>query len=303
MEPDLDRRDLPRPRYLKWLFRRQPEVALSTGPEASVLAFASGKGGTGKSFLATNFAIALHQLGLRACVVDCDFGLGNAHLLFGVNPRLTVQHLFAGQARVEEVMQTTPYGPTLVAGGSGIRGLDELDDDRIQLFARSLGWLAARHDVLVLDGAAGLSAQSLLTTLVATDIVLVTNPEIAALTDAYALIKCVARCPGAPSIHVAVNRVAEPGLGWATFERLSDVAMRFCSCSIHYAGEIPEDPAVTQRRLGQPPLILSHPRCRTSMAVTNMLRTMEQRSGPFLPRVRERGKELEQRIRATWRRR
>ena len=47
----------------------------------------SGKGGTGKSFLTTNLAIGLHQRGLRCVVVDCDFGLANAHLLFGVNRR------------------------------------------------------------------------------------------------------------------------------------------------------------------------------------------------------------------------
>lgn len=303
MEPDLDKRGLPRPRYLKWLFRRPSAASPTSGPEATVLAFASGKGGTGKSFLATNTAIGLHQLGLRVCVVDCDFGLGNAHLLFGINPKWTVQHLLTGQARIDEVLQPTPFGPSLLAGGSGIRGLADIDDDRMLLFGRSLAWLAARHDVLVLDGAAGLSAQSLITTLMASAVVLVTNPEIAALTDAYALIKCLARQPGAPSIHVAVNRVPEPGLGWATFARLAEVARRFSACSIHYAGEIFEDPAVTQRRLGQPPLLLSHPQCRTSQAVMNLLHTIESRIGPFQPRIPERGQNLEQRILALCQRR
>lgn len=55
--------------------------------EATVLAVASGKGGTGKSFLTTNLAVAMHRAGLRVVVVDCDFGLANDHLLFGVNPR------------------------------------------------------------------------------------------------------------------------------------------------------------------------------------------------------------------------
>ncbi|GAB4138294.1 MAG: MinD/ParA family protein [Planctomycetota bacterium] len=296
MAPNLDRRG-PRPRCLDWLLlrRHRPQSA----PEALVLAFVSGKGGTGKSFLATNFAIALYRQGLRTCVVDCDFGLGNAHLLFGMNPKLTVQHLLGRQARIEDVVQPTPHGPSLVAGGSGIRGLCEIDDDRLQLFGSSLAWLAARNDVLVLDGPAGLSAQSLMTALVATDVVLVTNPEIAALTDAYALIKCLSRHDPSPAVHVAVNRVSDPGLGRATFERLADVARRFAGRQIHYAGAIPEDSAVTQRRLGQPPLILSHPQCRTSLAVVEMIETLRRRIGPLVPRAR--GQDLEQRVRASLR--
>lgn len=63
--------------------------SLTLHSEALVVALASGKGGTGKSFLTTNVAIGLHRAGRRVVVVDCDFGLANAHLLFGVNPRYT----------------------------------------------------------------------------------------------------------------------------------------------------------------------------------------------------------------------
>src|SRR5690606_27069495 len=42
--------------------------------EATVIAIGSGKGGTGKSFLATSLAVLLHQQGRRVVLVDCDFG-------------------------------------------------------------------------------------------------------------------------------------------------------------------------------------------------------------------------------------
>ena len=281
MGPDLERSEAfsLRPR-LRW-FRRRVGSPLAAGPEASVLAFASGKGGTGKSFLATNLAIALHRRGRNVVLVDCDFGLGNAHLLFGVNPRMSMQHLLGGVASVAEVITPTPHGPNLVAGGSGVSGLADFDEGRMQVLAKSLAALAATHDVLVLDCAAGLSPQSLVTTLAAHHLVLVTNPEIAALTDAYALIKCLARQPRMPVVHVVVNRVAEPGIGWPTFQRLADVAMRFVGSSIHYAGEIPEDPAVSHRRLGQAPLLVSHPQCNTAQAIANILTAIEGQIGTF----------------------
>src|SRR5690606_40819081 len=68
------------------------------------------------------------------------------------------------------------------------------------------------------------------TVLAAQHAVVVTNPEIAALTDAYALIKCLARQPARPAIHLVVNRAPQRGLGLATFERLADVSRRFAGC-------------------------------------------------------------------------
>jgi len=238
--------------------------------EGVVVAFASGKGGTGKSFLCTNAALAMHTAGRRVVVVDCDFGLANAHLLFGVTPRYTLQHLLEGRVPIHEVMVTTPYGPTLVAGGSGIASLADLDAGHMREFAKALQWLALHHDVVLLDCAAGLSPQALITVLAAQQVVVVTNPEIAALTDAYALIKCLARQLGTPKLVLAVNRVAQVGLGRATFDRLAEVSRRFAGCDIQYLGEVPEDPMVTQRRLGQPPLLRSMPECTTTKAVLTM---------------------------------
>jgi flagellar biosynthesis protein FlhG len=240
------------------------------------VAFASGKGGTGKSFLATNAAIALHASGRRVVLIDCDFGLANAHLLFGVNPRYSLQHLLEGGVSVQQVLAATPHGPNLIAGGSGIASLAELDARHMQTLARAMHWLASCHDVVLLDCAAGLAPQSLITVLAAEHVVVVTNPEIAALTDAYALIKCLARQGVHPRVHLAVNRVGQTGLGKVTFERLAEVSRRFAGCEIHFLGEVPEDPSVTQRRLGQPPLLCSAPECATTKAVLAMSRSLDQ---------------------------
>jgi flagellar biosynthesis protein FlhG len=269
VEPDLDASRAGRSFLRRW-FRRaaDPEPVLREGV---AVAFASGKGGTGKSFLATNAAIALHRQGRRVVLVDCDFGLANAHLLLGVAPQRTLQHLFDGGTEPEDLLTPTPFGPCLVAGGSGIASLAELDVRHMHLLGAALQRFANACDVLLLDCAAGLSPQALVTVLGAQHVVLVTNPEIAALTDAYALIKCLARQPDPPAVHLAVNRVTQPGLGRAVFERLGQVSRRFVGCELHYLGELPEDPAVTQRRLGQPPLSVSHPTCPISLSIAAML--------------------------------
>ncbi len=268
---------------LRNLFGRD-ERKVQGRPEACVIALASGKGGTGKSFLASNLAVAMYDRGLRVTLVDCDFGLGNDHLLLGVNPRLSVQHYLGGMATIEEVRVRTPYGPWLLPGGSGISRLADMSEEELFLLAKGLSTMATNQDVLLFDASAGISPQSLLTLLASQHVVLVTNPEIAALTDAYALIKCLARQVRRPAITVVVNRIAAAGQGELTFEKLADVSRRFTGLEIHYLGEVPEDPAVTHRRLGQPPLIVSHPQCRTSEAVVKLLGNLEERLGGLGPR-------------------
>jgi len=264
----------------RWVPSRAVSPREST--EARIIAVASGKGGTGKSFLVSNLAVALHRRGRRVAVIDCDFGLGNAHLLFGVNPRLSMHHLLSGLAPAGTVLVPTQYGPWLIAGGSGISSLAELEERHFEQLARSLGTLAQQHDVLLLDCAAGLAPQSLLTALVAEHLVVVTNPEIAALTDAYALIKCVTRQPASPPLHIVINRVVQVGQGEPTFCRLAEVTRRFVGRSLHYVGEVAESSDVSHRRLGQPPLVVSHPQCRAAAAIRAITDNLEQEVGPLM---------------------
>jgi flagellar biosynthesis protein FlhG len=273
---------------LRRLFGAGDPVTPKSGSGAAI-AITSGKGGTGKSFVATNLAVAMSRCGDRVCIVDCDFGLGNAHLLLGVNPRVTLQHVLTRQVPIEEVVVSTPYGPSLVPAGSGISRLADMSEDEIFVLADGLERLAAANDALLLDTAAGISPQCLLTLMLTRHVVLVTNPEIAALTDAYALIKCLSRQPGRPEISVVINRVPRRGMGPVTFDKLSNVSLRFARCQIHYLGEIPDDSAVTQRRLGQPPLVASHPDCEAAKCIRDILEKLRGYTGglhrcPLSPR-------------------
>ena len=268
-----------------------------TCPEASFLAIASGKGGTGKSFLATNLGVSLCSKGRRVTLVDCDFGMANDHLLMGVNPSHSIQQVFAGTETIADVVVSTPYGPDLLSGGSGISRLGDLTEAELLQFGAGLSSIADRSDVMLMDSAAGISAQSILTLLSAQHVVLVTNPEIAAITDAYALVKCLASRVGHPSISIVVNRVVTDGQGWSTFQKLSDVARRFTQCQLHYLGAIPEEPAVSHQRLNQPPLVVSHPTCQASRAIRGIRDQLEQLLGPLVVREIAVQETIENRVR------
>ena len=278
------------------LFGGDTRPKLACGPEAiregPTIAIASGKGGTGKSFLATSLAIALSDVGKQVTLVDCDFGLACDHLLLGVTPKFTLQHLIEGRACSADLKVATRFGPALVPGGSGIQKMTTLDRRELDLLGKAMSDFAAESDVLLLDIGAGISPQSLLTLLSADHVVLVTQSEIAALTDAYAVIKCLCQRPPIPKFSVVINRVTERGQGEPTFEKLAKVAERFTGVTLHYLGEIGEEPAVTHRRLGQAPIMVSHPQCVTAREIHAVLNRLAVVAGPLWCRTVQRNERL-----------
>ncbi len=253
--------------------RREPRE-LPTHHEATSIAIASGKGGTGKSFFATNLAVILHRQLERVALADCDFGLACSHLLMGVTPDLTTHHLLAGQARLQDICVRTPAGPTLIPGGSGIMQLADLTDQQLLMLARMFADIAATQDILLLDVGAGIAPQNVLTLLAADHVIMVTNAELAALTDAYAVIKCCARLRPDIDISIVVNRVMAPGQGLPTFEKLAKVTHRHTKLDLSYLGEVPEDPTVTHRRLGQQPLAVTEPNGPAASGIVEIARRL-----------------------------
>ncbi len=252
--------------------------------EATSIAIASGKGGTGKSFLATSLAVLLHRAQRRTVLVDCDFGLACDHLLLGVKPTMTLQQLLGGQCALEQALVETPCGPRLLPGASGVRRMATPSDKDLTAFARELGALAGQEDALLLDLGAGIAPATVLSMLGADWIVLVTQPEIAALVDAYAVVKCVTQIKRDAKFLVVVNRVSTPGRGEMAFQRLTEVSSRNVGVQLRYLGEIPDDDSVMQHRLGQLPLVVTEPESPTSQAVYALSERLIEICGGARPR-------------------
>jgi flagellar biosynthesis protein FlhG len=119
-------------------------VPLSPGqPPTRVICVASGKGGVGKTSLATGLAFALAARGNRVCLLDADLGLANVDILLGVNPEKTLEDvLFGGVPMAGAIVPVAP-GVDLVSGASGVPRLAELTRaERMRLAPSSRPWTA-----------------------------------------------------------------------------------------------------------------------------------------------------------------
>src|SRR5258706_3832626 len=109
--------DLSRLRSVTRFLNGADKPAEDQRPGARVLCVASGKGGTGKSILATNLAVLRARRGERVLLIDFDAGLANAHLLLGLAPRHDFGHVLDGSVSARGAVVEGPAGRGPVSRG------------------------------------------------------------------------------------------------------------------------------------------------------------------------------------------
>ncbi len=235
-----------------------PAPAASCRRLARAIAFTSGKGGVGKSNIAATMAILLAQCGKRVLLVDGDLGLANIDVLFGVTPRLTLQHVLRGDRGVEDVLIEGPAGISILPAGSGLQELATLGEARLEELLAGFRGLDSTMDYILFDTPAGISLTVTAFLEPSDRVVLVTMPEPTALTDAYALVKVLWRRGRRDGIGVLVNQAGE-ARARAIFHGLRRVAEQFLDQELDYLGHVPHDPLVGEAVRRQRPVALAYP--------------------------------------------
>jgi flagellar biosynthesis protein FlhG len=156
---------------------------------AHIIAFAAGRGGTGRSLLAANVAIYLAQTGKKVVAVDADPAGGSLHLLLGTPrpPRGFGEFLRARVEGLTELIVDTPVAGVGLIGGEG----SAFGGSRPKLAAKNiLAALAALEvDYVVLDLGPPDSTLVLDLWLAADVPVLVTLPDPASIEATYRFAK------------------------------------------------------------------------------------------------------------------
>ena len=212
---------------------------------AASLCVASGKGGTGKTVVTASLAHLFSKRG-RTLILDADLGVGNAHILQDVSPERTFVDVVEGSQTVRDVLLPCGGQVDLLAAGSGVPRMADLSGYEMRLIAAGLEDLEQEYRFVLVDSAAGVSRQTM-TFAEASDVVLVvTTPDLTAMTDAYAFLKVLyGRRPGARAL-IVVNRSHDEEEALRVYERISDVCSRFLGQAPAMIGWVPDDRAVTR---------------------------------------------------------
>lgn len=209
-----------------------------------VVVISSGKGGVGKSTLALNIALCLCMRGKKILLMDADLGLANIDIMLGLVPKYNIHHMIQRKKSLKEIIITGPFGLNIIPGGSGITELADLGEVELKRIMVELGKLDGEYDFMIIDTGAGISSNVLAFLLSADDVVLISTPEPTSITDAYGMIKAIAKKSEGKNLYLVVNRVADNTEGVLVAEKFKLVCERFLNLKINILGHVVNEPMV-----------------------------------------------------------
>jgi len=185
------------------------------------VAITSGKGGVGKSTISSNLAYTLAQKGLNVGIFDADIGLANLDVMFNVKIKKNILHVLKGEATVKDILIPITRNLILIPGESGDEILKYSDMALFERFMQEAQVLD-KLDIMIIDTGAGIGEHIQMFLNAADDVVVVTVPDPAAITDAYATIKTIATLRD--DIGMIMNQVKNEREAVAVFEKIKKVA-------------------------------------------------------------------------------
>src|SRR3989338_4209897 len=152
-----------------------------------IITVASGKGGVGKTTTSITSGAALHALNREVIIVDANLTTPNVGLHLGapIVP-VNLNHVMQGKAKVGDAIYEHESGTKVIPSSLSVKELRKINHGKLKDIAKKLRGMA---DYVILDSAAGLGNEAISSIEAADELIIVTNPEITAVTDALKAVK------------------------------------------------------------------------------------------------------------------
>ena len=205
-----------------------------------IFAITSGKGGTGKSYLAANIALKLAETGNRVLLVDMDINLSNQNVLFNVSIKKTIYHYLLYNQCLSDIIEQSSINPNLsiIFGESGKFDHPKLSEEKATNIFIDFRNLANQFDVIILDTSSRIENDLLQILLKSDEIILVTTPEPTSVMDGYAINKLLKNNGSETSVNVIVNKCFNEKEALEAFENLEKATKHFLQREITYLGRV-----------------------------------------------------------------
>jgi flagellar biosynthesis protein FlhG len=209
-----------------------------------VIAFTSGKGGTGKSFVSLNTAFTLSRMRKKILLIDFDINFANQHILVDQFPEFTIADYFSGKKNFCDVISNYSENLHFIFGESGIKTVD-ITNTTINRMFNEISSLGGKYDYVIFDTASG-GGEQVLSVLAKSDLqVIVANPEPTAVMDAYVIIKLmIAAGISGNEKFVIINRAENLEEGKTAFENINSAINNFLKQKVNLGGIVLNSPKI-----------------------------------------------------------
>jgi len=221
-----------------------------------IIVITSGKGGVGKTTTAINLGAAINYFGKDVLVIDGNLSTPNVGIhLNSPEVPINLNHVLLGKADALEAVYEHESGLKVMPSSLSIKELKRTKPERINDFKKDFKKLS---DYIIVDSAAGLGEETLSTMNLADELIIITNAEMPAITDALKTIK-LAEQMKKTVLGVIVTRVRKDNI-----EMSSEAVRDMLETPI--LGMIPEDINVRRSLNRKDAVVHTHPQSNASRA-------------------------------------
>jgi septum site-determining protein MinD len=221
-----------------------------------IIVITSGKGGVGKTTTAINLGAAINHFNKDSLIVDGNLSTPNLGVYLG-SPEVPVNlnHVLLNKADVDEAVYEHESGIKIIPSSLSITELKKIKPEKIKHFKKDFKKIS---DYVIIDSAAGLGNEAISTIELADELVIVTNPEIPAITDALKTIK-IAEKMKKPVLGVIITKVRKDDIEMSpeTVKEMLEVPI---------LGMIPEDLDIKKALNLRNAVVNTHPKSKSARA-------------------------------------
>ncbi len=156
--------------------------------QGKILTVTGGKGGVGKTFFSVNLGVEIVNKGYKVLLIDGDIFMSNTHIFTHIDMESNFFEALM-QSDIRDCISKGAGGIDVIFAGDSIPKDFVMNEEFIHKFINSIQKLSQVYDFIIIDTSAGVSELVKHFIRISHDIILVTNPEITSLSDAFHLLK------------------------------------------------------------------------------------------------------------------